>query len=101
MAKRAADCLKAGTDMDLRGGYQVLPDSLSMGFITEADIDRSLNRTLSLAFKLGRFDQDGVPYRSIPFSAIGSPKHRALARKAALDSLVLLRNKLPLSLIHI
>eukprot|EP01043_Picozoa_sp_COSAG02_P111436 COSAG02_NODE_47597_length_340_cov_0.643154_2_plen_22_part_01 len=22
MAKRAADCLKAGTDMDLRGGYQ-------------------------------------------------------------------------------
>lgn len=84
VAQRAADCLKAGTDMDLRGGYQVLPDSLSMGFITQADIELSLNRTLSLAFRLGRFEPPGiVPYREIPFSAIGSPEHRALARKVS------------------
>ena len=92
-AARGADCLKAGTDMDLRGGYQVLPQSLALGFINESDVDRALNRSLSLAFRLGRFDTDAkVPYRRLGPETIGSVEHRAVARRAAVSSLVLLRN---------
>ena len=66
VAQRAATCLKAGTDMDLRGGFQALPESLKLGFISEADIDRALNRSLSLSFQLGRFEPPGV----VPFHKV-------------------------------
>ena len=79
--------------MDLRGGYQHLPEALKLGLITPADVDRALNRSLPLAFRLGRFDAaERVPYQNIPYSTIGSRDHRALARRAATESLVLLRN---------
>ena len=95
-AARAADCLKAGTDMDLRGGYEVLPQALALGLISESDIDRSLKRSLSLAFRLGRFDSDAsVPYRQLGPEVIGSSAHRLVARRAAVASLVLLRNNPP------
>ena len=44
-----------------------------------------------LAFRLGRFDP-GSPYRRVPLGAIGTAASRELARRAAVESLVLVRN---------
>ena len=75
-----------------------MPQSLALGFISESDIDRALNRSLSLAFRLGRFDSDAsVPYRKLGPEMIGAAAHRAVAKRAAVSSLVLLRNSPPIT----
>jgi beta-glucosidase len=69
--------------------------------VTEAEIDASLALLLRTRFKLGLFDrEEGNPYASIPPEVVNSAGHRALAREAAVKSIVLLRNAegvLPLS----
>ncbi len=84
--------LKAGCDMSC-GTYDLLEEAVALGLISEADIDRSLARTLGTRFKLGMFDPpELVPYASTPVSVIHSPKHQQLAYQAALESVVLLKN---------
>ena len=90
----AALALKAGCDLSCGCTYDYLGDALQQGLISEADIDRALERTLATRFKLGMFDPDEtVPYASIPMTVVGSEKHRRLARQAAARSVVLLKNK--------
>jgi beta-glucosidase len=90
----AAMALNAGCDLSCKCTYDVLGEAVKRGLITEADIDRSLSRTLRTRFKLGMFDPpENVPYTSIPQSVICSPKHQRLAHEAALKSIVLLKNK--------
>ena len=91
--ERARQCLAAGTDMDLRGGYGVLPDAVKAGIVSPSLLDKSLRRVFKIAFRLGRFDPPAsVPWRSIKPSAIGSAAHRALAREAAAKAMVLVQN---------
>jgi beta-glucosidase len=84
VAERAAACLKAGTDQDLKGGYfgvkelaaadQPLPAALRLGFINITDVERAASRVLKVFFKVGRFDPSSAnPYRQLPYSTIGSP----------------------------
>ncbi|HET7537670.1 MAG TPA: glycoside hydrolase family 3 C-terminal domain-containing protein, partial [Candidatus Didemnitutus sp.] len=62
--------------------------------ISEAEIDTSVRRLLSTKFKLGFFDApEKVPYTSISVDVIDCPEHRKLARQAAAESIVLLKNK--------
>ncbi len=69
-------------------------EAIDRGLITEADIDRSLGRTLATRFKLGIFDPPAdVPYAAIPISVVNSAEHRQLAYEAAVKSIVLLKNK--------
>jgi len=90
----AAMALKAGCDISCGVTYDRLDEAIQRGLVTEADIDRALSRTLLTRFKLGIFDPpEMVPYASIPQSVICSPKHRRLAREAAVKSIVLLKNK--------
>jgi beta-glucosidase-like glycosyl hydrolase len=95
VAMRAGMALKAGTDMDLRGGYgQPLADAVAEGFATMADVDTALRRSLTIRFLLGMFDPPQLnPYRQIPFSVIGSAAHRAVALEAAEKALILLHNE--------
>ena len=87
--ERARECLSAGTDMDLRGGYQVLPAAVAAGIVSVELMEKSLRRIFSVAFRLGRFDPaEAVAYRSIPASAIGSAEHRRLAKEAAAKAMV-------------
>ncbi len=100
-AESAALALKAGNDLCSGATYAALPEALARGLCTEADLDRSLRRLLTLRFRLGQFDPDeSVPYASIPESANDTPEHDALALEAARESLVLLKNDgaLPLDL---
>jgi beta-glucosidase len=91
-AESAAATLRAGTDLACTS-YGALKDSLARGLVAEADIDRALTRVLRTRFKLGFFDpEDQNPYARIPESVIASAEHRALAREAAVKSLVLLKN---------
>ncbi len=90
----AALALLKGCDLGCDCVYDELDKAVARGLITEADIDRSLARTLATRFKLGVFDPpERVPFSSTPLSVVGCPAHRALAHQAAAESIVLLKNK--------
>lgn len=73
--------------------------AVERGLLTEADVDRAARRHLSIRFRLGEFDPELDPYADIRDEAVDSPDHRALALRAATESVVLLKNDgaLPLS----
>lgn len=100
-AESAALALKAGCDIGCDHVYSEIPEAIQRGLITEADVDRSLARTLATRFKLGMFDPPELnPYTSIPLSVVGCEAHRQLAYEAAVKSVVLLKNRnniLPIS----
>jgi beta-glucosidase len=92
-AESAALTLRTGTDLACTS-YAALSEALARGLVTEKDVDRALGRVLRTRFKLGLFDPpERVPWSNLPESVIGSPEHRRLARKAAVESLVLLKNE--------
>ncbi|WP_434443180.1 glycoside hydrolase family 3 C-terminal domain-containing protein [Lentzea sp. E54] len=66
--------------------------ALDRGLIDEADVDRAVRRQLEIRFRLGEFDPDLDPYAAIGPEVIDCQEHRALALKAATESVVLLRN---------
>jgi beta-glucosidase len=87
---------KATSDSD----YRPYVDAVKQGLLSEKDIDVSLKRLFTARFRLGMFDPpEMVPYAQTPDSEIDSDAHRALALKAAQESMVLLKNDgvLPLS----
>ncbi len=98
----SARALRAGIDMDMvgEGFLTTLKKSLDEGKITEADINRACRLILEAKYKLGLFTD---PYKSCDVrrvkKEIYTPEHRALARKIAAESFVLLKNDnvLPLS----
>ncbi|WP_242146983.1 glycoside hydrolase family 3 C-terminal domain-containing protein [Sphingomonas sp. BAUL-RG-20F-R05-02] len=91
----AALAVKAGTDTgcDFKDEMLDLPKAVKAGYLTEADMDIALKRLFTARIRLGMFD----PAANVPFSTIGidqnhSAEHRALALKAAHESIVLLKN---------
>lgn len=100
-AEAAALAVKRGCDLNCGCTYNDLVAAVDEGLITEADIDTSLRRLLATKFKLGMFDPPArVPFASTPIEIVDGPAHRAIARQAAVESIVLLKNAknvLPLS----
>jgi beta-glucosidase len=93
-AESAALALKRGCDLGCDVVFDEIPEAIRRGLINEADVDRALMRTLGTRFKLGMFDPpEEVPFTSIPIDVVASPSHRALAYQAAVQSVVLLKNK--------
>ncbi|QJD69444.1 glucan 1,4-alpha-glucosidase [Xanthomonas campestris pv. badrii] len=89
----AALGVKHGTDLDCGDTYASLPKAVRAGLIDEAAIDTSLKRLMATRMRLGMFDPPAkVPWAQIPASVNQSPQHDALARRAARESLVLLKN---------
>ncbi|MGW5608960.1 glycoside hydrolase family 3 C-terminal domain-containing protein [Streptomyces sp. NPDC003753] len=93
-----AAALKAGidsfTDNDTDSGptTAAIKSALSSGVLKESDVDTAARHVLSIRVRLGEFDPGGGKYGSIDASVIDSPAHRALARKAATEAAVLLKN---------
>ncbi|MFD6285662.1 glycoside hydrolase family 3 C-terminal domain-containing protein [Streptomyces sp. NPDC060205] len=65
-------------------------EALRQGLLTEADIDAAVRRQLSVRFRLGEFDPLLDPYADA--KDFDTPAHRALAREAAEQAIVLLKN---------
>ena len=92
-AQSAAVSVQAGTDLNCGKMYKNLPIAVSLGLITEAEIDTALKRLLTARMQLGMFDApDTVKYANTPYDVVNSEAHQALALKAARQSIVLLKN---------
>jgi beta-glucosidase len=92
-AESAALALKRGTDLECGSVYANLAESVRAGLVSEAELDRSLERLMLARLRLGMFDApEHVPYAQIPHSVVDSAEHRALAQRAAEASIVLLKN---------
>jgi beta-glucosidase len=97
----AADGFKAG--MDLVCGWPAshvaferegILHALQQGLLPEADADRALRRLFTARFRLGMFDPPAQqPYSHISPAANDTEAHRLLARQAARESIVLLKNQ--------
>jgi beta-glucosidase len=89
----AALTLRAGTDLACGSEYERLPQAVRAGLVSEAAVDTAVARLFRARFRLGMFDPPArVPYAQIPPDANDSPASRALAREAAVKSIVLLKN---------
>ncbi len=93
-AESAAMAVRAGCDLNCGCTYADLYEAAKEGLVSEAEIDASLRRLLRTRFRLGFFDpQELLPWSKLGFGIVDSKEHRALARKAAAESVVLLKNK--------
>ena len=96
----SVDAILNGTDLDSGISMVSLVDALNDGMIDEADLDMHLRKTLRGRFELGMFDPaDKIPWAGLGEDVINSESNDALARKAARESIVMLKNEgvLPLS----
>jgi beta-glucosidase len=98
-AEADAAAIKAGMDSfttdDTNSSITVaaVQAALHQGLLSTADVDRAVTDILSVRFRLGEFDPAGTdPYGSITPSVINSPVHQQLARQAADEQMVLLRD---------
>jgi beta-glucosidase len=73
--------------------YKPYIDAVRLGFLKDSEIDVALTRLFTARMKLGMFDPpEMVPYSKIDEKLLDSAAHRALARKIANESMVLLKN---------
>jgi beta-glucosidase len=90
----AAMAIKANVNVECGNTLKALKGALAKGMVTEKEVDAALKINLEILFKLGLFDpHEKNPYSKINESVINSAAHRALARKTAVESIVLLSNK--------
>ncbi|MBN1456501.1 MAG: glycoside hydrolase family 3 C-terminal domain-containing protein [Sedimentisphaerales bacterium] len=84
----------AGVDMEMHTHCYIenLPELAMNGAVSEDVLDTAVRRILRVKFRLGLFDN---PYADpkLQDTNILTPEHREVARQAAKESLVLLKNK--------
>ncbi|MDR3688249.1 MAG: glycoside hydrolase family 3 C-terminal domain-containing protein [Fimbriimonas sp.] len=95
-SQAAALCIKAGITRFLDNYFAGVQGALKEGLITESDIDEADRRNLRVQVKLGTLDPADSPN---PYRTIGkgpapwlSNEHIQIARQAADESVVLLKN---------
>lgn len=94
----AAGCIKASINLFLDRFKEDLKSALEKGLVTEAEIDQALRGPLRIMLKLGLLDDAAEnPYISIGIADTTRPwlkdEAKALARKATVKSVVLLKNE--------
>jgi beta-glucosidase len=90
----AALAVRTGTDLNCGCSYSHLPAAVAQGLVSEADMERCLRRLFRARMRLGMFDPVArVPFADIPYERNDCDEHRALARAAARESMVLLKNE--------
>ncbi len=84
----------AGVDMEMvsRTYMDYLPQLVREGKISEKVLDTTVRRILRVKFRLGLFDHPYVDPK-LQDTVILAPEHRALARQAVRESMVLLKNE--------
>lgn len=84
----------AGVDVETPNKeiFPLLEDLVKSGKIKAADLDSAVTRILTVKFRLGLFDNPYTDTADVE-NLVGGKKHRELARKAADESMVLLKNE--------
>ncbi len=89
-----AQSVMAGCDFSDREYEVNIPEAVRSGKLTEARLNDAVTRVLRVRMRLGEFDPfESVSYSRISPEVVGSAKHRAVALKAAQQSIVLLQNR--------
>ena len=90
----AAAAIKAGINLDCSTVLQHdVIKAINQKLLTEKEVDQRLFELLRTEFKLGFYDDpNSVPFHSYGADSVHNASHIALARKVALQSMVLLKN---------
>ena len=91
-AQAAAAALRAGTDLDCGHTYASLAKAVQQGIVAGSALDTALLRLFTTRYRLGELGGGDGPYAHVGAREIDNPAHRALALRAAQESLVLLKN---------
>ena len=90
-AETAAVAVKNGIDVECGVAYKYIPDAVAQGLLAPEDLDRAVLKILTERILLG--EMDGVsPWDGLDSTMVESPEHRALSRRMAAETLVLLQN---------
>jgi beta-glucosidase len=92
-----AEAFKAGLDIfnapqDWKELYANLVREVNDGTIPKARLDDAVRRILRVKMRMGVFDEPSPNQRPDTYQPLGTPGHRAVARQAVRESLVLLKN---------
>src|SRR6185437_8393632 len=92
-AAAAQKSITAGLDMDMESGayHSRLVALVRSNTVPESTVDEAVRRVLRVKFALGLFDHPYVDENTAAYQA--TAEKRALARKAAEESIVLLQNR--------
>ncbi len=93
-AEAAALCAKAGMDVELPrlNTYVKLDEMIRQGKISEEDINENVRHILRVKFEMGLFEHPYVD-EALAEKLCDAPHFRSLAREAARQSIVLLKNE--------
>ncbi len=82
-----------GTDLNCGNLYALLGEAVNSGLVPEARLDEAVTRLMLSRMKLGLLDAEAdKTYDDIPYTVVDSPVHQEVNRRAARESIVLLKN---------
>ncbi|QAA33074.1 glycoside hydrolase family 3 protein [Clostridium manihotivorum] len=96
-AETIANAIKNGVDVMTDDRDLVIKstkEAIDKELLCEEDLDRALDNIFKVRFRLGQFDPAELnPYSNISEKVLNCEKHKALAKKAAKEAIVLLKNE--------
>jgi len=90
-AESAALAVNNGCQLNCGSAYKWLKTAVAMGLLDEDTVTKAVERLFTARFRLGMFDHD-CEYDAIPYDVVECDAHRALNRRMAQESMVLLKN---------